>query len=61
MPPKPNVNLFRDELEDQEDLKLADKAMREMRRGGVKATPMDQVIKNINLAAAKQAPQSDTF
>jgi hypothetical protein len=55
------ADLNRDELEDQEDLKLADKAMREMRRGGVKAIPIDQVMKNINLAAAKQTPSSDIF
>ena len=43
------ADLHRDEIEDQEDLKLADRAMREMRRGGVKAIPIDQVIENIDL------------
>lgn len=43
------ADLHSDEIEDQEDLKLADRAMREMRRGGVKAIPIDQVIENIDL------------
>jgi hypothetical protein len=49
------------ELEDQEDLKMADRAMREMRRDGLKAIPIDQVIKSINLAVAKQTPSSNIF
>ena len=49
------------EIEDQEDLKLADRAMREMRRDGLKAIPIDQVIKSINLAVAKQTPSSNIF
>jgi DNA-directed RNA polymerase subunit K/omega len=43
------ADLHRDEIEDQEALKLADRAMREIRRGGVKAIPIDQVIENIDL------------
>jgi hypothetical protein len=49
------------ELEDQEDLKMADRAMREMRRDGLKAIPIDQVIKSINLAVAKETPSSNIF
>jgi hypothetical protein len=49
------------ELEDQEDLKLADRAMREMRRDGLKAIPIDQVIKSINLAVDKETPSSNIF
>ena len=37
-----------DELEDQEDIKLADRAMREMRRDGVKAIPLDVLIQSID-------------
>jgi hypothetical protein len=49
------------ELKDQEDLKMADRAMREMRRDGLKAIPIDQVIKSINLAVAKETPSSNIF
>jgi len=49
------------ELEDQEDLKMADRAMREMRRDGLKAIPIDQVIKSINLAVDKETPSSNIF
>jgi hypothetical protein len=37
------------ELEDQQDLKMADKSMKELRSGEVKATPIDLVIKRLNL------------
>jgi len=36
------------QMEDQCDLKLADRSMREMRRDGVKAIPMDMMIKSID-------------
>jgi hypothetical protein len=49
------------ELEDQEDLKMADRAMREMRRDGLKAIPIDQVIKSINLAVDKETLSSNIF
>ena len=38
------------ELEDQQDLTMADKSMKELRSGKVKATPpIDLVIKRLNL------------
>jgi hypothetical protein len=49
------------ELEDQEDLKMADRAMREIRRDGLKAIPIDQVIKSINLAVDKETQSSNIF
>jgi hypothetical protein len=40
--------LHRRRMEDQYDLKLADRSMREMRRGGVKAIPIDVMIESID-------------
>jgi hypothetical protein len=41
-------DLHRRRMEDQYDLKLADRSMREMRRDGVKAIPIDMMIKSID-------------
>ena len=41
-------DLHRRRMEDQYDLKLADRSMREMRRGGVKAIPIDMMIESID-------------
>lgn len=37
------------ELEDQQDLKMADKSIKELRSGKVKAAPIDLVIKRLDL------------
>jgi hypothetical protein len=41
-------DLHRRQMEDQYDLKLADRSMKEMRRGGFKAIPIDVMIKSID-------------
>ena len=43
------ADLHLEELEDQQDLKMADKSMKELRSGKVKAIPMDLVIRRLNL------------
>jgi hypothetical protein len=53
MPSKPNKNLSQTlaaiaELEDQQDLKMADKSMKELRSGRVKAIPIERLIRSID-------------
>ena len=53
MPSKPNKNLSQTlatiaELEDQQDLKMADKSMKELRSGRVKAIPTERLIRSID-------------
>ncbi|MES2586498.1 MAG: hypothetical protein V4536_06210 [Pseudomonadota bacterium] len=53
MPSKPNKNLSQTlaaiaELEDQQDLKMADKSMKELRSGKVKAIPIERLIRSID-------------
>ena len=36
------------ELEDQQDLKMADKSMKELRSGKVKAMPIERLIRSID-------------
>jgi hypothetical protein len=50
---KPNKNLSQTlaaiaELEDQQDLKMADKSMKEFRSGKVKAIPIERLIRSID-------------
>jgi hypothetical protein len=53
MPSKPNKNLSQTfatiaELEDQQDLKMADKSMKELRSGRAKAIPIERLIRSID-------------
>ncbi|MBU3594523.1 hypothetical protein ICN42_10515 [Polynucleobacter sp. 71A-WALBACH] len=53
MPSKPNKNLSQTlaaiaELEDQQDLKMADKSMKELRSVRVKAIPIERLIRSID-------------
>jgi hypothetical protein len=53
MPSKPNKNLLQTlatiaEFEDQQDLKLADKSMKELRSGRAKAIPIERLIRSID-------------
>ena len=43
------ADLHSKELEDQQDLKMADKSMKELRSGKDKAIPIDLLIKRLNL------------
>lgn len=54
-------DLHRRRIEDQYDLMLADKCIREMRRARLKAIPMDLVIEKFDLAVSRQPPLSDIF
>jgi hypothetical protein len=49
----------RDDLEDQEDLKIAEKAMNGYRSGKVKAIPIDLVIRNLNLSVPTGTSSSE--
>ena len=51
MPSKPDKNLSQTlaaiaELEDQQDLKMADKSMKELRSGRAKAIPIERLIRS---------------
>lgn len=53
MPSKPNVSLLQTlaaiaELEDRQDLKMADKSMKELRSGRVKVIPIEHLIRSID-------------